>query len=65
MAALVHKMTTALHSFHMFTKQLISQITNMHLMSYQAVQDIDLAISKLTKVSQELNEKIKVFQLEQ
>jgi methyl-accepting chemotaxis protein len=64
LAALVHKMTIALHSFHMFTKQLVAQITDMHLMSYQAVQDIDLAITKLTKVSQELNEKIKVFQLE-
>jgi hypothetical protein len=58
-------MTTTHHSFHMFTKQLVAQITNMHLMSYQAVQDIDLVIAKLTKVSQALNEKIKVFQLEQ
>jgi methyl-accepting chemotaxis protein len=65
LATLLNEMTTTLHSFHMFTKQLVAQITNMHLMSYQAVQDIDLAIAKLTKVSQALNEKIKVFQLEQ
>jgi hypothetical protein len=65
MRTLLNEMTTTLHSFHMFTKQLVAQITNMHLMSYQAVQDIDLAITKLAEVSQELNKKIKVFQLEQ
>jgi hypothetical protein len=65
LTTLLNEMTTTLHSFHMFTKQLVAQITNMHLMSYQAVQDIDLAITKLAEVSQELNKKIKVFQLEQ
>ncbi|MBB5325284.1 methyl-accepting chemotaxis protein/Na+-transporting NADH:ubiquinone oxidoreductase subunit NqrC [Anoxybacillus tepidamans] len=65
LVALLHEMTATLYSFRTFTKQYVSLITNMNLLSYQTVQDVDLVIDKLTKLSQELEERIKVFQLEQ
>jgi hypothetical protein len=65
LAPLLQEVEAMLDNFRSFAHYYIPLVTNTHLLSRQTVQDIELVINQLTNLAQDLEKRIKVFQLEE